>query len=110
MDKAAKERRERILIQVLEQLSDDLQSSIKELQKSNDPKETLEKFPLEAKSKIHYWLSKLYDEMEAREKNLEIAYDGAQQIIKKLRESEKPVEEKKKMRVIELVTRKNDDR
>lgn len=111
MDKSAKERREKAIIQILEQLSDDLQSSIAELQKSNAPREMLEKFPLEAKSKIHYWLSKLYDEMEAREKNLEIAYDGAQQIIKKLRASETPPSPpQKKIKIIELVTRKNDDR
>lgn len=97
----------------MEQLSADLENTIKHIKTDEETTDVIiQKFGVEAKSKIHYWLSVLYDEMEAREKNLETAYTGAQEIIKKLRESQN-VSRPKNIeigRVTELVTRKLDDR
>lgn len=114
MDQEHKKRREKTILAILDELSTDLEKTLQEAQSANTPEEAVMKFRAEAKSKIHYWLSMLYDEMEAREKNLETAYDGAQKIIKKLRDSQpsmqKPIFADENIRVKELVTKKIGDR
>ena len=114
MDREHKERREKAILAILDELSLDLEKTLENVQKEHPPEEAVRQFRTEAKSKIHYWLSMLYDEMEAREKNLEIAYDGAQKIIKKLRDSQqnipRPIIADSNIKVTELVTRKIGDR
>jgi len=114
MDREQKERREKTILAIMDELSLDLEKTIAEIQKTNPPDAVIPKFRAEAKSKVHYWLSMLYDEMEAREKNLEIAYDGAREIIKKLRDSspvmQRPVFQDDNLKVKEIVGKKIGDR
>lgn len=114
MDQEQKRRREKTILAILEELSQDLEKTLADAQKANTPEEAVLRFRVEAKSKVYYWLSMLYDEMEVREKNLETAYDGAQKIIKKLRDSQpamqKPPFVDENIRVKELVTKKIGDR
>ena len=114
MDQEHKRRREKTILAILDELSHDLEKTLSDAQRANTPEEAVLRFRVEAKSKVYYWLSMLYDEMEAREKNLEIAYDGAQQIIKKLKDSQpvmqKPTFIDDTVRVKELVTKKIGDR
>lgn len=107
--KELRERRERVILQILDELSLDLNKTIDDLKSNHTPNEVYDKFNVEAKSKIYYWLSNLYDEIEAREKNLETALDTSRQIIKKLKEkqsSDLPEQDSKKINVKEIVLKK----
>lgn len=113
MDKNQREHREKTIVHIMDELSRDLEKTLEELIVACDDEEVLDKFHLEAKSKIHYWLTVLYDEMKVKEKNLEIAYDGAQQIIKRLKESQPEMQRPifaNEVKVKEVVSKKLDDR
>lgn len=115
MDKEQREKREKTILAILDELSLDLEKTLVDVKKiSANEEEAIPRFKIEVKSKVYYWLSMLYDEMEAREKNLEIALDVSKEIIKKLKESnqelQRPVFPDDNKNIVELVTKKIGDR